>query len=61
MRRKRKGQSTLEYITIFVAIVAAVVILAYAKFKPAMTNLYDGVASKLTNAAETFRTTNVGY
>jgi len=59
MRRNRKGQSTLEYVTIFVAIVAAVVILAYTKFKPAVESLYNGVANKITNAATTFESSNI--
>ncbi|MCX5703996.1 MAG: hypothetical protein NT066_05875 [Candidatus Omnitrophica bacterium] len=57
---KNKGQSTLEYITIFVAIVAAVIILAYAKFKPAVESLYNGVGSRLTNAATTFQSGSLG-
>lgn len=60
MRRKKKGQSTLEYITIFVAIVAAVIILAYAKFRPAVESLYNGVANRLSNAATTFQSGNLG-
>ena len=60
MRRDRKGQSTLEYITIFVAIVAAIIILAYARFRPAVENLYNGVANKIQNAAATFQSSNFG-
>jgi len=54
MLRKKRGQSTLEYITLFAAIVAAIVLFAYAKMKPAMEKVMDSSATKITNAAANF-------
>jgi len=58
MFRKRKGQSTLEYITLFAAIVAAIVIFAYLKLKPAVESVMNSSANKITTAADKFQTTN---
>ncbi|MBU1124502.1 MAG: class III signal peptide-containing protein [Candidatus Omnitrophica bacterium] len=59
MRIRRKGQGTLEYITVFAAIVAAILIFAYAKLKPAVETVMDSSADKITTAAETFRTSEI--
>lgn len=53
---REKGQSTLEYITVFAAIVAAIVIFAFAKLKPAVEDVMDSSAGKITNAASEFNT-----
>lgn len=58
LRRKRRGQSTLEYITIFAAIVAAILVFAYAKLKPAVENVMDSAATKIQTATDTFKTTS---
>lgn len=55
MLRKKKGQSSLEYIVIFSAIVVAILVLAYTKIKPAVSTLLDSAAAKITTAAGTFK------
>ncbi len=55
MFKKNKAQSTLEYITVFSAIVAAILILAYAKLKPAVSGVMDSAVSKITTAADNFK------
>lgn len=60
MLRKRRGQSTLEYITVFVAIVAAIVLFAYAKLKSGVENVYNSVGDKIIAAGDQFKTTNLG-
>ncbi len=57
-RNKRRGQSTLEYIIVFTAIVAAILIFAYKTLNPAVGNVMGSAASRITNAADTFNTTN---
>lgn len=54
MLRERKAQSTLEYITVFTAIVAAIVVLAYAVLKPAVGKLMNAAADKIGDAADQF-------
>ncbi|MFH1397221.1 MAG: hypothetical protein ABIH27_01550 [Candidatus Omnitrophota bacterium] len=54
MLRKIKGQSTLEYIAVFVAIVAAIVAVAYSTLSPAVGNVMTNSATKITNAASSF-------
>jgi len=54
MLRKRKAQSTLEYIAVFAAIVGAIVVFAYAKLKPAVQNVMDSSATKITTATNNF-------
>lgn len=56
MLSKRKGQSTLEYIAVFAAIVGAIVIFAYSKMKPAVEKIMDSSATKITNSANDFST-----
>lgn len=51
---KRKGQSTLEYITVFAAIVAAIVIFSYSKLKPAVENMMNASATKINNSTNNF-------
>lgn len=57
---KKKGQSTLEYITVFAAIVAAIVIFAFAKLKPAVENVMDSTSTKITDAATSFSSNATG-
>lgn len=52
--RKRNGQSTLEYIALFTAVVAAIAIMAYSKLKPAVESILDSAANKITQAAGNF-------
>ena len=60
MLRKRKGQSTLEYIIVFVAIVAAILLFAYAKLKPSIEGLYNGAQTKITAAGVSFGNATLG-
>lgn len=54
MHREKKAQSTLEYITVFAVIVTVVVALAYNSLRPAVSNMLNTSASKITNATATF-------
>lgn len=54
MLKKNKAQSTLEYITVFSAIVAAILVLAYTKLKPAVEKVLDSSAGKITTASDNF-------
>ena len=57
MMQKIRAQSTLEYMAIFAAVVGAIVVLSYTKIKPAIGDLLDGAATKITNAGDDFNTT----
>lgn len=57
MLKKSKAQSTLEYITVFSAITAAILVLAYTKLKPAVEKVLDSSADKITTAADNFNVT----
>lgn len=54
MFKTKKAQSTLEYIIIFVAIVAAVFVLAYSTLRPGVKSVVDGAAREMTAAAGRF-------
>jgi len=54
---KRKGQSTLEYIAVFAAIVGAIVFFSWSKMKPAVQNVMDSSATKIEQAANNFTAT----
>lgn len=54
MFRKKKAQSTLEYIIIFVAIVAAVFVLAYRTLKPGVEKVINASAREMGDAAGRF-------
>ena len=51
---RNKGQSILEYITVFTAIVAVIVLLAMTKLKPAISHLLDNAAAKIQNSGTNF-------
>ena len=51
MLRKRKAQSTLEYIIIFTAIVAAILVVANA-LKPKITNMIGHASDEAVEAVE---------
>ncbi len=52
--RRNKGQSILEYITVFTAIVAVIVLLAMTKLRPAISHLLDNSAAKIEAAGTDF-------
>lgn len=54
MFKKSRAQSTLEYITVFSAIVAAILVLAYTKLKPAVGKVLDSAADKIESSADKF-------
>ena len=56
MFRWKTGQSTLEYITLFAAIVAAIVIFAFAKMKPAVESVMNSSSNKIQTAANRLQT-----
>ena len=61
MLRTKKAQSTLEYIIIFVAIVAAVFTLAYKTIKPGVERVINASAREMTTSAANFNLqTNAG-
>lgn len=55
MLRTKKAQSTLEYIIIFVAIVAAVFVLAYSTLKPGVKKVIQQSADQMGAAADKFK------
>jgi len=55
MLRSRKAQSTLEYIVVFTIVVAVIFVVAHSTFRPAIVNLIDAAAGKVSNAADEFR------
>lgn len=54
MLRKKKGQSTLEYIIVFSAIVAAILIFAYQKLNPAVEKILNSTATEIEDASDKF-------
>ena len=52
---RKRGQSTLEYIIVFAAVVLAVLIIAYTTLKPAVNSVMTASANKITNATATFK------
>jgi Flp pilus assembly pilin Flp len=54
MVRKNKGQSTLEYVAVFAAIVAAIVVFAWSQLNPAVQSVMDSSATKITTATTDF-------
>jgi uncharacterized protein (UPF0333 family) len=54
MLRTKKAQSTLEYIIIFVAIVVAVFMVAYAALRPAVEDMENQAADQISAAAGRF-------
>ena len=50
----RRGQSTLEYLLIAAAIIAAIAIAATALIRPAMTNTMTSAGDGVNNAAAKF-------
>jgi uncharacterized protein (UPF0333 family) len=54
MLKRKKAQSTLEYIAVFAAIVGAIVVFAYVKLKPAVEKVMDSSATKITTATSDF-------
>lgn len=54
MLRKKKAQSTLEYIIIFSVVIVAVFVVAYSAFSPKVRDLVTKASDKVGNASATF-------
>ena len=54
MLRSRRAQSTLEYIVVFTIVVAAIFVVAHGALRPAIVNVVDAAAAKVSNAATQF-------
>lgn len=54
MLRSRRAQSTLEYIVVFTIVIAVIFVVAHNAFRPAIVNLIDAAAGKVSNAATQF-------
>jgi len=54
MLRNKRGQSTLEYIVVFTAIVAGILVFAWTQLRPAVSNVMNSASTRITNAATTF-------
>jgi len=59
MLKRKKGQSTLEYIIVFVAIVAAIMLTAWAFLGPTMNKVMNSAAGRINNAATAFGSANI--
>lgn len=54
MLKSKKAQSTLEYIVVFTIVVAVIFVVAHNALRPAIVNLIDAAAGKVSNAATQF-------
>ncbi len=49
--RKKKGQSTLEYVAIFSVVVLAIVAAVYTAIEPGVTSIITNAGTKITAEA----------
>jgi len=54
MLRSKKGQSTLEYIVLFAAVVAAIIAFAYTNLRTGVQSVQQEAGNKITGAAASF-------
>lgn len=54
MLRSKKGQSTLEYIVLFAAVVAAVIAFAYTNLRTGVQSVQVEAGNKIDAAATSF-------
>ena len=54
MLRKKKGQSTMEYIILFAAVVAAIIAFAYMNLKGGVQKMQQEAGNKILEAADKF-------
>ena len=52
--RKKKGQSTMEYIVLFAAVVAAILAFAYTSLRGGVKRVLDESGNKIDSAADRF-------
>lgn len=50
----KRGQSTLEYIIVFTAVVAGILLVAYSTLKPGLQQVYTQSNTELNDAADRF-------
>jgi uncharacterized protein (UPF0333 family) len=56
MLRSKKGQSTMEYIVLFAAVVAAILAFAYTSLRGGVQKVMTESGNKITSAANSFKT-----
>ncbi|MBF0122636.1 MAG: class III signal peptide-containing protein [Candidatus Omnitrophica bacterium] len=54
MRINKKGQSTVEYLVLVAAVVAAILVFAGSKFKPALESTWGSATDKMKSSAAQF-------
>ena len=54
--RKKKGQSTMEYIVLFAAVVAAILAFAYTSLRGGVKRVLDESGNKIDASADKFAT-----
>ena len=54
LKAGKKGQSTLEYITVFMAVIAVIVMFAHAALRPSVQDVVNASADRISNASEVF-------
>jgi Flp pilus assembly pilin Flp len=54
MLRSKKGQSTMEYIVLFAAVVAAILAFAYTSLRGGVKNVMTQSGQKINDAADNF-------
>lgn len=54
MFRKRKGQSTLEYVALFMVVVITVVVIIYGIIQPGVNAMLTAAGTKITTAVAGF-------
>ena len=59
MLNRKKGQSTLEYITVFVAIVAVIVFVAFTVMRPAVNRVMVSAGNRIGAAAVGFENATI--
>jgi type II secretory pathway component PulF len=52
--KKRAGQSTMEYVIVLVAIVAAILFAGTTFLKPAMNQVYNSAGTSVNTSADMF-------
>jgi Flp pilus assembly pilin Flp len=56
MLRKKKGQSTMEYIVLFAAVIAAILAFAYTSLRGGVNRVMTESGNKIDAAADRFAT-----
>jgi uncharacterized protein (UPF0333 family) len=59
MLKRKKGQSTLEYITVFVVVIAAIVVVISGVLRPAVNQVITSSATRVNTAATQFSSASI--